>query len=357
MGGRLVRITVGAVAALAIAVSSSISSAAAVPVAGSEAIVGWDACYSQLFTMKPDGTERRAFASTRRPTDVSRRGPLTALVPQRSVISDQSSPVVLWAIDVASGGVTTLISGYDAAYATFSPDANRIAFTRFNIDPNVAGFADLYVADVVRDGTTEAVLALTNISRVTDLLTIGLPSDSNAGGFTGALDFSRDGSSVVAVIYDDLWRIDLSGSTMTGATALTRTKDFAERFPRWSPAGPDVIAYSGGPYSTQPGSAAMGLSYGDMNIFTLDLLTHSNRALLTKQNHGQAGAGRDTPTWSPDANFVAFSAFGPNAPRKSSCRAVNFDVFKIRADGSGNAVNVTATTGNGVESNPHWAWR
>ena len=122
---RVLSVTVLVVVLLGVSGQTALSA----PVPGSETIVSWDQCSGQLVAIKPDGTGRHAFANTRAATDVSRRGPVTALVPQRSG-ADPASPIVLWAIDVDTGVVTTLIEGYNAAGATFSADASRIAFVK-----------------------------------------------------------------------------------------------------------------------------------------------------------------------------------------------------------------------------------
>jgi hypothetical protein len=355
------------VAALAAAVSLVAASSSGAYTPGSDVVAFVDGCKQRLYAMNADGSGRRLLADVRSATllDVSRDlGPTTVLAVGRSDVSSASSPLTLYAIDPdgLQAPVDLLGAGDPdpAAYGAFSPDGGRIAYVHHvrGADGILTG-VELYVGDVVRDASSE-VTGLRNITRVADVWQIGQRSDSNARGpFTGQLDFTRRGDSIVIVIYDDLWQLRLAGDghTLVDATPLTRTTDFAELFPSASPVA-DVAAFAGGPFSDRSGFPA--LMTDDVNVYTLDLASGARRPVTTSKKGGSAGNDRNRPVWSPDGTSLVFSAQGSSAfgKRNLECGGyVNYDLFRIPADGSAKAVNLTNTAGTGVESHPQWGWQ
>jgi hypothetical protein len=340
--------------------------------AGSDAVVFRDACDDRLYAINPDGSGRRPIkgGSRMRPFDVSTGGgPPTALASgPLDPNSTYGTPSTLYALD--PDGVSdpiNLLSPTDPTLggpAAFSPDGGRIGYIHevLEYDPDrdvwFVAAIEILVGDVVRDDGGE-VVALSNITTVVDLLSLGQPSDSDANPryvFTGALDFERDGGSIVVVIFDDLWRVFLAedGHGYAGATPLTRTTDFAERFPRWSPVA-DVVAYAGGPYTSFDGGLA--LTVGNTNVYTLDVASGVSRRVTTNKNKGSSGVHRDEPAWSPDGLSILFYAQGQSASgRRNQPCGTNYDLFRIAADGSTKAVAVTNTVGTGVELEPAWGW-
>ena len=80
-------------------------------------------------------------------------------------------------------------------------------------------------ARVDRDSTLR-VTGLSDLVVVDDLYALGFPDPTvpTSKGFTGNVDYSPDGSSIVASIYHDLWLINLtSENTNGGPTSLPRT--------------------------------------------------------------------------------------------------------------------------------------
>lgn len=334
---------------------------------GSDVVLFFDHCDRRLNAINPDGTGRRALLDVGNvwPLDVTRDpGPVTVLSPGHRNPSDPSSGRTLYAIDPsgAQAPVDLLPPGapYQGGLGVFSPGGDRIAYVHGPIDPTTGTTKtiELYIGDVVRDSGSGAVAALTNITLVADLWQIGQPTDSDARGpITGALDLSRDGRSIAVVIYDDLWRLDLAadGHTLVSATPLTRTKRFAELDPRWSPVA-DVVAFSGGPLSDDPGFTALMLR--DINLYTLEVASGAVRQVTTNKNRGGSGTHRHHPAWSPDGRFLLYSAAGQSASGKRNlpCSGTNYDLFRIPADGSSKAIAVTATADR-IEDDPSWGWR
>jgi hypothetical protein len=338
---------------------------------GSDAVVFRDHCDGHIYAINPDGSGRRRLEDTGDlvPLDVSTGGgPPTALaVGPSDLDATVRTPPTLYALDPdGAGAPVNLLAPTDptpgTGHAAFSPDGGRIAYVHAVVDPdtNTVTALEVHVGDVQRDTGGEPT-GLANITFVVDLLSLGERRDSNASApyvFTGPLDFARDGLSIVVVIYDDLWRVSLAddGRTFAGAVPLTRTTDFAERFPRWSPVA-DVVAYEGGPYSTSSWDGTVGLSADDVNVYTLDVVPGVSKRVTTSKNKGSSGPHRNRPAWSPDGRELIFSAQGQSGKRNAPCgSAVNYDLFRIAVDGSAKAVAVTNTVGSGVEVEPAWGW-
>ena len=311
-------------------------------------VVFHDFCTERVYVMNPDGTGRELLDGSLaypRVQDVSRGGPgaVTALV---------LSWDTLYAIPVDGSRVVPLSIPIEypnyPAYAVFSADGERIAYVSFEYDPVTfeAYSTEVYIANVVRDGDGY-VTGLGEINSLidpnntpVDLNKIGQRDDSNfEGPQTGALDFSWDNSRLVVTIYDDLWVLELAldGHTLVDAYPLTRTPDFREWYPRWSPTD-EVIAFSGG------GSS------GSLNIYTLDF---SGVQVQVTKGRGY----KQHPNWSPDGTYLLYDAQGGRVKRDSPCSNwINTDLYLIPFDGSQEELNVTKTTGDGVETSARWGW-
>lgn len=331
-------------------------------------VVFRDACYNQHYLISPDGTGRQVLnIGERYVLDVSRgQTPVTILAARRVNPNDPYSPSTLDAITIAgkppnvvAGTPMQLIQTTEPAlggYARLSPDGTLIAYIYYG-----PGGPEVVIGDGVRDANGN-VIDLVNITDVAALFTLpgAQRSDSSADSrfvFTGDLDFAPDGLRLVVVIYDDLWLLQLAadGHTLVSAVPLTRTRDSAEREPRWSPGG-DEIAFSGGPYTN--GFAGRGLDSSDMNIYALDVTTGAVRQVTTSNNEASSGWGKQSPNWSPSGTNLLYSAEGRAATGRRSwpCSGTNSDLFQIRGDGSQKAVDVTKTVGTGIEVSPGWGW-
>jgi hypothetical protein len=235
----------------------------------------------------------------------------------------------------------------DAVFAKFSPTGDRIALVSDGI---------LVIADIVRDAN-QTITGLTNPTVVANLVDIGSPSDSNisvGNSYVGNPDFSPDGTQIVVSIYSDLWLLTLGddGHTLDFAEPLTRTVGQSEFDAAFSPDG-NTLAYIRGPNSSFRGDYSLPGSQS-LNIFTLNLDTLGVTQLTAKKD---SLVGAVSPAWSPTGQLLAFMAQGKRAARSSPCGSlVNFDLYQLRADGTGSLTLLTNTVGTGVEGPSQWGW-
>jgi len=240
-------------------------------------------------------------------------------------------------------------------FARFSPTGERVALVSDGV---------LVVADIEHDANRK-VTGLTNPTVVANLLAIGSPSDTNLnfgfpspsveGPFTGYPDFSPDGTKIVVSIFGDLWLLSLNsdGHTLASSQPLTRTVRDTEFEPVFSPNG-SMLAYTAGPNRRFPGGVLVGPEIRSLNLFTLDLATLGVTQVTTRKN---SPADTQSAAWSPDGQFLAFMAQGERAPRGSPCSGVvNYDIFSIKADGTGTLGLLTNTVGTGAEYWSQWGW-
>ncbi len=357
---------------------------AAMPASAQTGVIAFrDDCTGLLYAMRGDGSGRIALPlpplpqptdQYRQPLvlDVTTSGPATVVY--YVGISHQNQLALvdfgLFAVQVNdAGGVLTtdppvrLSLPADVGIAGVNPNTARHgSFSSAGFGDRLALVADSQTASVsmtakVERDSTLKIIGLSDLVVVGDLYSIGLP-DPNlpaSQGFTGDIDYSPDGTSIVASIYYDLWMIYLRGdNTYLSAERLTANTDgFAEWNPSFSPDA-SRIAYSGGPFSTS-GPQAGGVRDGD--IYSLTLATRSVLRVTTNKNKGSAATGRNNAMWRSDSAWIGFTAFTSSTPRRSPCSSlVNSEIFLIKADGSTIATQITNTNGTSVEAWPRWGW-
>jgi Tol biopolymer transport system component len=207
--------------------------------------------------------------------------------------------------------------------ATFSPDGERIAFSR-----ELDGRSDIYL--IHRDGS--------NLTRLTN---------GGRGQGEGAYfdpHFSPDGAHLVCVRgdafyeeYSDLYLIDLQSGE---GRQLTDSK--TDSSPSFSPDGQHIICVSERPTLREQSSGV------DIYRITIDgreqvRLTHTE----FEKKRDMAWPPRNLhPCYSPDGNFIAFasSAHGPRGENR-------FEIYRMRPDGS-ESTRLTFTQGS--SSYPLW---
>jgi WD40-like Beta Propeller Repeat len=361
-----------------------ILASAAPPPAWAEtgAIAFRDDCTGLLYAMRGDGSGRIALPLPPLPQpagehayrdpwilDVTTSGPLTAVYYVGIVRRNQSGLVDfgLFAVQLnevdgvlRSDSPVRLTLPANVGFAGVNPNVARTgAFSSAAFRDRMALVARsptasvLMTARVDRDPSSLKMRGLSDLVVVGDLNSIGVtdPQFPASQGFTGDIDYSPDGSRIVASIYHDLWVVQLSSDdTYTGAERLTGNSDgFAEWKPAFSPDG-TRIAYTAGPITSSGGVR-------DTDIYSLTIGTGALRRVTSTKNKGDAASSRHNAIWRADGEWIGFSAFTSATPRHSPCSVlVNSELFLIKADGSNSAIKITNTVGTGVEAWPKWGW-
>jgi hypothetical protein len=279
------------------------------------------------------------------PLDVSTHGPVTVLLNGLFVVQVNDNAGVLvpdaeLSIQFDLAANPDLPPNINGGDAKFSPTGDRIALVSDGI---------LVIADIARDATTQSITGLTNPTIVANLADIGSPSDSNlspGAPFIAYPDFSPDGTEIVVTIYSDLWLLTLmsDGHTLASSRPLTRTREVTEFQAAFSPDG-KTIAYVAGQNNHD--------GIRNLNIFTINPAT---LAITQVTSRTDSLVDTEFPAWSPDGQFLAFTAQGHRAPRSSPCSsAVNYDIFELELT-TGKVSALTNTVGTGVELLTQWGW-
>ena len=157
----------------------------------------------------------------------------------------------------------------------------------------------LMTAKVDRDASTLQVTGLSDLVMVGDLYSLGLPDPTfpSSKGFTGAIDYSPDGGSIVASIYYDLWLVHLSAdNTIAGTDLLTANTDgFAE----WKPsiAGRNASPSTAGAIVASTGACVIRI--------IADPDTGAVTRVTGNKNKGDAGSSRTTRSGRPTGHGLA----------------------------------------------------
>jgi WD40-like Beta Propeller Repeat len=350
-----------------------------------------DGCTGLLYAMRWDGSGRIALPLPSRPEptdsyasprvlDVTTSGPMTIVYYAGIIrIVEHVATLVdhgLFAVQIDDvGGVLRAeppvrlslpeIAGIDPNFArsgSFSPvppeaflpegPGDRLAFV---VDTS-SDASVLMTAKVERD----AALKITGLSDpvvVGDLYALGLPHPNfpTEKGFTGFIDYSPDGRSIVASIYYDLWMLSLrDDNTLLNSERLTEnTDDFAEWNPSFSPDG-SHIAYTSGAINSGRISGSVS---SQLDIYSFEMGTRAVTRVTSNSNKGAAASFRNYPIWSSDGAWIGFWAYTSKTARNSPCSGLtNSEIFMIKADGSTTATQITNTNGTSVEAWPRSGW-
>jgi len=362
-----------------------LAASALVPAVPQTGVIAFrDDCTHLLYAMRGDGSGRITLPLPPLPgpigefqywdpwvLDVTTSGPVT-VVYYTGIIRRKPFALVdfgLFAVHLEDGGgglvpdptpVRLTLPPY-VGFAGVDPNtARRGSFSavrdRLALVGNSAAASVLMTAKVDREESTQRITGLSDLVVVGNLYPVGVPDPNSpsSNGFTGDIDYSPDGSSIVASIFYDLWLVHLSSdNTSSGAELLTtNTEGFAEWNPSYSPEG-TRIAYTAGPIDAPTG----GVSGRAEDIYSMALDTRAVTRVTTSKNRGNAASGRNNAMWSSDATSIGFSAFTSATPRNSPCSGlVNSELFLIKADGSSVATATTNTSGTSVEAWPKWGW-
>jgi len=198
----------------------------------------------------------------------------------------------------------------------WSPDGSRIAaFANwFDPDSGIETASGIYLADVVRDGAGRPV-GITNLALAIPMPGEGAISWSGDGGriaYVGSAPDGRGGQQL------DVFVADLASGASYN---LTATDDTSENQPSWSPVD-ERIAFT------------RFLSVRGAFRYDLFVLPSSGGEATQLTAKGTTGKPQNIlPAFSPDGRYLAFS---------SGDAWYRNDLYRIRSDGSGKAVNLTA---------------
>lgn len=202
----------------------------------------------------------------------------------------------------------------------WSRDGTRVATyaTFWDLGSGVVTASGLYVGDVVRDGTGRPI-GLANFA-----LLIASPNEMN-------FSWSGDDQRIAYVagapdgkggMQQDIFLFDILTRTSRN---VTNTQATNEDQPDYSPVG-DRIAFTS--------LVAIKGTYR-YDIFSISAFGGAVAQVTTKATTGEPQ--NKFPTYSPDGLNIAFSAgSATTAPLH------DFDIYRIKADGSGKAVNLTS---------------
>jgi len=241
-------------------------------------------------------------------------------VPTGDLLPDGYGGSTLIAADEGCVQPTVIADEPGMRYSTaphWSPDDARIAVygERWDLQTGVLAERGVFVMDVVYDGAGRPV------GTANQRLVIPLPGEmllswSGDGEWLVHTDLVSDGAGGSQL---DLFLFDLLSETSSN---LTDTPDVSENEPNFSPVD-DRIAY------TRPVQVRGSYRY---DIFTIDAVTGAVAQVTSKRN---SSAANRFPSFSPDGQYLSFSG------ASGAGQFWPYDIYKIRSDGSGKAVNLT----------------
>lgn len=229
---------------------------------------------------------------------------------------------VLIAADEGCVDPLVIMDPFDMRFSTtphWSPDGTRIAVygERWDLTNGERLESGIYVMDVIHDGTGRPIGTENN------QLVIPAPVETplSWSGDSTSLAYISGASDGAGGSQGEVFVFDL----VSGLTSnVTNSPAVSEGTPSFSPAD-DRIAY------TQLIQIRGSYRY---DIFTIDM---SSGAVVQVTNKGTTGKSANLhPTFSPDGQYLSFSSGSILGP------IMDFDIYKIRSNGSGKAVNLTS---------------
>lgn len=200
----------------------------------------------------------------------------------------------------------------------WSPDGTRIAVygERWDLEAGRLIESGVFVMDVIYDDTGRP------IGTENDHLVLSLPGESalSWSGDSTWFVYNDAGSDGAGGTQSDVFVFDLiSGSTSN----VTNSPNVNEAQPSVSPVD-DRIAY------TQLVQVRGSYRY---DIFTIDAISGAVVQVTSKATTGKPA--NHFPRFSPDGQYLSFASGSILGP------IMAFDIYKIKANGSGKAVNLT----------------
>ena len=301
MGVRLRdRLAITVVVALVAAGSMAVVHPSAVRAAfpGAQGRIAWqknDALGSHIWTMRPDGTDKRDIGP----------GTMPAWSPDGSKLVFSTNPGIS-VMDADGGNVTQVLD--HGGWPTWSPDGNKIAFSYYD---NGALNYDVYVMNANGTGVTNItnnaaedldpswspdgtkIAFRTNRTGTSEIWTVeptGLNPTNLSNGTPGSdPDWSPDGSKIVFAGVG-IWTMNANG---TGKAQLTVVPDGI--MPAWSPDGTRIVFASD----------------RDYNVELYSMAANGTGALRLTNDNTTATYPEDWfATWQPTAFALAPGAVG-----------------------------------------------
>lgn len=237
------------------------------------------------------------------------------------LLPDEYEGSVLIAADEGCADPRVITDNFDMRFSTtphWSPDGTRIAVygARWDLASGDLLESGVYVMDVIHDDTGRPI-GTENSHLVIPVSGETLLSWSGDGTSLAYIDGASDGAGGTQ---SDVFVFDL----ISGLTSnVTNSPGISEGQPSFSPVD-DRIAY------IQLVQIRGSYRY---DIFTIDALTGAVVQVTSKATTGKP-ANRN-PCFSPDGQYLSFSSGSVLGP------IMAFDIYKIKADGSGKAINLT----------------